>query len=32
MKRAAIKDHENLLKVFVILFNYENIRKDVSAL
>ncbi|CEJ70192.1 hypothetical protein BN1195_02497 [Chryseobacterium oranimense G311] len=28
MGRAAIKDHENLLKVFVILLDYRIIKKD----
>jgi hypothetical protein len=26
MKRASIKDYENLLKVFVILFDYHAIK------
>lgn len=28
MKKTSIKDHENLLKVFVILLNYGVIKKD----
>jgi len=28
MKRASIKDHESLLKVFVILLDYHAIKKD----
>ncbi|MBB6369086.1 hypothetical protein [Chryseobacterium shigense] len=28
MKRASIKDHENLLKVFMILLNYGAIKRD----
>ncbi|GEM_PF-2492599 len=31
MKRASIKDYKNLLKVFMILLNYDNIRKVVAS-
>jgi hypothetical protein len=31
MKRASIKDHESLLKIFVILLKYDMISKDIIA-
>ncbi|KMQ60272.1 hypothetical protein ACM46_18885 [Chryseobacterium angstadtii] len=32
MKKTSIKDHGNLLKVFMILLNYDAIRRDIIML